>query len=89
MQCEHLDSLTQTKTLSSLFSARDALPSSSTLKGPATIPLSWAPPLFGQKAALVESLKAVLDHPSLARVSTSSGVHLCEITMKRNHTKTT
>ena len=89
MQCEHLDSLTQTKTLSSLFGARDALPSCCPFKGPATaIPLSWALPHFDQKAALMESLTAVPDHPSIARVSTSSGVHLCEITMNRNHPKT-
>ena len=53
------------------------------------IPLSWALPHFGQKAALVESLTAVPDHPSIARVSASSGVHFCEIIMNRNHPKTT
>ena len=72
MQCGHLDSLTLTKTLSSLFSARGALPSCYPFKGPMiTTPLSWALPLFGQKAALVESLMAVPDHPSTAPVSAS------------------
>ena len=45
MQCGHLDSLTLTKTLSSLFSARGALPSCYPFKGPMiTTPLSWALP---------------------------------------------